>query len=338
MIIKSYYIIQKFLLIIITSYFFYIYYSNYQRTNHLLNNSIIEKPIQRLLNSTLIHIHGSIKHLGPAKQIYIINLPHRQDRRTGSIGLFQKLQFDAFIVPGYTVHSPEVISRIHLTKTNPIRLCEIACWASHTQLWLEVATLPNDTWIFIFEDDIDLELSTFDILQSFPLDLWIKPDMIYLGYCGNAPGQLIFKGIENYRIHQALHPGCTHAYGIRSYSAKKLLQFLSSPHKPIDDTIIDLVNEKKLLIYSIHPPLALQQLNTSVQPAEITPQRSQLMFKIKTWTNYIFDRWTGAEFGNKLKNSTLTKVNLKEADQWRKIYENKIWKNNLTLNYSLLFI
>lgn len=296
-----------------------------------IRNDSIDQPIKRPLNTTFIHLNGNIKTIGNVKQMFVINLPYREDRRIGSIGLFQKLDFDAFIVPAYSIDSPEIRSRIHLTRKNSIRLVEIACWASHIQLWLEVASSPNDnTWILIFEDDIDLELSTYDILQSFPSHLWTSPDIIQLGYCGNAPGRLIYTGLQGYRLHQAKHPGCTHAYAIRSSSARKLLSFLSIPLKPIDDAIIDFVDDKQLLVYSIHPPLAIQQVNTSARRADVSPVRSRFMYQIKTWTNFIFDTWTGAEIGRQLKNSTLAQVNFVQANQWRIQHESQIWKRNLS--------
>jgi GR25 family glycosyltransferase involved in LPS biosynthesis len=293
----------------------------------------VEQPIKPPLKSTLLHINGTIKHLGAAKQIYIINLPHRIDRRIGSIALFQTLNLDAFIVPAYNLHSPEVVSRTHLTHRGRIRLIEVACWASHIQLWLEIAASQNDTWIFIFEDDIDLEMSTFDILESFPSDLWEVPDMIYLGYCGDPLGQIIYEGIQGYRVHRAINPSCTHAYAIRSRSASKLLYLLSSPRKAIDDIIVDLVYEEKILVFSIHPPLALQQSITSSNPSDINPVQHTFIYKIKGWTNFIAEIYRGVKDIDKLKNSTLARADFNKADEWRKKHENGIWRNENT-NFS----
>ncbi|CAF4365981.1 unnamed protein product, partial [Rotaria sordida] len=98
------------------------------------------------------------------------------------------LHFDAFIVPAHTIHSPEVVSRNHLVRNGHITLVELACWASHMQIWSAIAdSKSNDTWSLVFEDDIDLETFTSEVLESFPHDLWNKPDLIYLGSCGNIP-------------------------------------------------------------------------------------------------------------------------------------------------------
>ncbi len=323
----NYYLAIIFLVFTFVAFFANMYFSINRQYIHLTDLFFVEKPLQRPSKSTFIHLNNTIKHLGAAKQIYIINLPYRQDRRTGSIALFQTLDLDAFIVPASTIHSPEVVSRTHLIYKSRLRLIEIACWASHLQLWLEIAASQNDTWAFIFEDDIDLEMSTFDILQSFPPELWTIPDLIYLGYCGDPAGPIIYEGIQGYRVHKAIHPSCTHAYAIRSRSAIKLIHLLSSPRKAIDDTIVDLVNDEKILVFSIHPPLALEQSMTSTQPSDINPVQHTLMYKIKGWTNFISDTWKGVQKTDKLTNSALARSDFKKADEWRKKHESQIWLN-----------
>jgi GR25 family glycosyltransferase involved in LPS biosynthesis len=322
-----------FLLVILVISLAHIYYSNYQPANYLSDVSVIEKSIERPLKSTFLHINGTIKHLGAAKQIYIINLPYRKDRRTGSIALFQTLNFDAFMVPALSIHSPEVVSRTHLTQKSRMRLIEIACWASHMQLWLEIADSQNDTWAFIFEDDIDLEMSTFDVLESFSLDLWNIPDMIYLGYCGDPPGPVIYEGIQGYRVHRAINPSCTHAYAIRSRTASKLIHLLSSPRRAIDDEIVRLVEDEKLLVFSIHPPLALQQAITSSHPSDINPVKHTLIYKINSWVNFLCQWWRGVEFIDKLKDSALARSDFNKANEWRTKHDNGIWQNE-EMNFS----
>ena len=287
---------------------------------------IVEKPLERPSKSLMIHLNGTIKNLGGISQIYVINLPYREDRRTGIIALFQKLHYDVLIVPGFNIHSPQTVSRAHLTRTSAFRLVELACWLSHIQIWFEIDALKNDSWSLIFEDDIDLELSTFDILQSFPSDLWNIPDMIYLGYCGNNPGPIIHEGIQGYRVHQAMHPSCTHAYAIRHRSVGKILPLLSPPQDAIDDAIVELVKNKKLLVYSIHPPLAIQQTITSARPADINPVEDALWYKVRKGSNRIFEWWRGVEFTDRLKNSSLAQADLKQANEWRINHENDIWR------------
>ena len=138
----------------------------------------------------MLHIHGHVEHIGPIKQIFIINLPYHSDQRTSSIALMQTLDFDAFIVLAYTVQSPEIVSRISLTRHYRITLVELACWASHMQIWTNIITSENsNSWTLIFEDDINLEMVTYEVLESLSRDLWNQIGMIYLGYCDN-PGWL----------------------------------------------------------------------------------------------------------------------------------------------------
>jgi GR25 family glycosyltransferase involved in LPS biosynthesis len=300
---------------------------------HLSDVFIVEKTLERPLKSTFLHINGTIKHLGAAKQIYIINLPYRKDRRTGSIALFQTLNFDAFMVPALSIHSPEVVSRTHLTQKSRMRLIEIACWASHMQLWLEIADSQNDTWAFIFEDDIDLEMSTFDVLESFSLDLWNIPDMIYLGYCGNPAGALIYEGIQGYRVHRAINPTCTHAYAIRSRTASKLIHLLSSPQEPVDKGIVGLAYDEKLLVFSIHPPLALEQEITSSYPSDVNPVQYTLKYQANAWGIFLWQWWLGVKVIGTLKDSALARSDFNKANEWRKKHQSGIWKND-EMNFS----
>ncbi|CAF4245846.1 unnamed protein product, partial [Rotaria sordida] len=174
----------------------------------------------------------------------------------------------------------------HLVRNGQLTLVELACWASRFQIWSAITTSDdNDSWSLIFEDDIDLETFTSEVLQSFPHDLWNKPDLIYLGSCGNISGSMICEEAYGYRIHRALNPNCTHAYGIRSHAAAKLLRLLSSPRRAVDDEIVRLLNSEKLLIFSIHPSLALQKMTTPSNPSDVNPVKLLWLFQVKVWIN-----------------------------------------------------
>ena len=322
----NYYSVRLFCSLIFIVLFSYMCLSTYRYVFISTDISVIEKALERPSKSSMIHLNGAIKTLGGIKQTYVINLPYREDRRTGIIALFQKLDYNVFIVPGFDIHSPVTVSRAQLTRKGDLRLVELASWLSHIQVWLEIDALENDSWGLIFEDDIDLELSTFDILQSFPSDLWNIPDMIYLGYCGNNPGPIIYEGIEGYRVHQAMHPSCAHAYAIRHRSVEKILPLLSPPQDVIDDAIVELVKNKKILVYSIHPPLAIQQTITSSRPSDMNPVESTLRYKVGKGINYISEWWRGVEFTDKLKNSSLAQADFKKANEWRINHESDIWK------------
>ena len=327
MIVKGY---VKGLLLLFTSVIIIFYtYQSIDRYYSRLHNekTVIEKPLKRPSKSAIINLIGTKQNLSKIKHIYVINLPYRQDRRTGMIALLHTLNVNASIVPAFNIHSPETVSRIHLTKNGPIRIIELASWLSHVQIWLEVAALNDDSWIIIFEDDIDLEMSTFDILETFSSNLWTEPDMIFLGYCGNPPGRLIERNKQGYRIHEALNPSCVHAYAIRRRSVEKILPLISPPLIVIDDAICALVSQKKVLVYSIHPPLAIQQSNTSSRPSDINPVQRSLTYKIRKGVNYLVERWKGVEFTDRLNNSALAYSDLNKANQWRIEHETKIWKS-----------
>ncbi|CAF0972810.1 unnamed protein product [Rotaria sp. Silwood1] len=295
-----------------------------------VNSTQIIKPFNQ---SLLFPINGSIKCLGKACSIYIINLPSRLDRRIESIALIQTLDLQAFIVPAYSIYSSE----IHILNENRnkffFKLTELACWASHMRIWISIVnntfSQNNHTWSIIFEDDIDLEIDTPYIMQSLPYSIWNDADLIYLGHCANPPGKLIYQSSKYiYRLHQALHPSCTHAYAIRSKTAEKFVNLLLKPSRPIDDSIIKLVNNQKLIVYSIHPPLAIQKLVSKKNPSDVNQiNRQSLIYHIQLTIYTFLQWWNGVQPCKELNKSTLKRANLTKAIYWRKIYEKDIWKN-----------
>lgn len=291
---------------------------------HLPIIDIHVKPLKRLSKARLIHIEGSVKHLGEASPIYIINLPSRSDRRQRSIDLAKILHFDTFIVPAYSIDSPEIVSRAHLIRPrttlfdyNFLTIFELACWASHMQVWLEiVATKSKNTWSVIFEDDIDLEMDTFEIMASFPQDLWKNTDIIYLGHCNNPPGSIMYEGTHGHRVHQALNPLCTHAYAIRSDAARKLIRLLATPVTGIDREIASQIDAQKIVAYSIHPPLAIQRPISSLNPSNVQVQNmDKLSYQIEKFLFSLSKWWRGVHEPNELRNSALAKANISKAEK-----------------------
>ncbi|CAF0972698.1 unnamed protein product [Adineta steineri] len=273
-----------------------------------------------------------MKSLGKATSIYIINLPSRPDRRTESIALMQTLNLEAFIVPAYSVQSVEIVSQNRYRNKLLLKLTELACWASHMRVWMTIANntlLHNNTWSFIFEDDIDLEIDTPRILKSFSHSIWNEADLIYLGHCGDIPGTLIDQSWKHiHRVHQALRPSCTHAYAIRSDAARKLIYLLSKPSRAIDDSIVKLVDNHQLVAYSIHPPLAMQLPSSNTNPSDVNHRNEQsfiyrIQFLFKKFSHWL-KRVPSYE---KLNKSALQKANLTKAISWRKMYEQGVWKN-----------
>lgn len=289
--------------------------------------------IKPLDESLLFPIHGHIKYLGEASSIYIINLPSRFDRRIESIALMQTLNLQAFIVPAYSIQSPEIFILNQYRNRFFLKLTELACWASHIRTWITIAnhtySKTNYTWSIIVEDDIDLEIDTPYIMQTFPYSIWNDADLIYLGHCANPPGELIFESSKHiYRIHKAVYPSCTHAYVIRSDTARKLINLISKPLRPIDDSIVKFVHDQRLVAYSIHPPLAIQKLVTKSNPSDVNKiNRQSLIYRIQ-FTIYTFLQWlNGVKPYDKLKKPTLRRANFTKAKYWIETYENTIRKN-----------
>ncbi|CAF1550586.1 unnamed protein product [Rotaria magnacalcarata] len=283
--------------------------------------------------SLLFPVYGRIKYLGKASRIFIINLPSRPDRRTESIALMQTLDLQASIVPAYSIHSPDILILNRNRNSLFFKLTELACWASHMRVWITIVNKTFsencNTWSIIFEDDIDLEIDLPYIIQTIPYPIWNHADLIYLGHCANPPGKLIYETSKHmYRIHQALHPSCTHAYIIRSDAAKKLVKLLSKPSRPIDDSIIKLVNDRQLVAYSIHPPLAIQKAVSKTNPSDVNKtNRQSWIYRIRFAIYTFLHWWNGVKIHNKLQKSAFARANLTKAKSWRLKYEKEIWKN-----------
>ncbi|CAF1166555.1 unnamed protein product [Rotaria sp. Silwood1] len=184
------------------------------------------------------------------------------------------------------------------------------------QVWLEIATsASNNSWSIIFEDDIDLEMATSEVMESFPRDLWNKPDMIYLGHCSNPAGPIMYEGIYGYRVHKALNPLCTHAYAIRSNAARKLIRLLATPQRGIDRDIVNQINAGEILAFSIHPPLVVQRPISSLNPSDVQVQnKNSLSFRIEKWLFSLSKWWRGVKDLNTLRNSTWVTIDSNKVD------------------------
>jgi GR25 family glycosyltransferase involved in LPS biosynthesis len=284
-----------------------------------------------LTSSSLLHVNTSVDNTTGIDNVYVINLPRRVDRRITSIALVQTLQLNAIFVRAFDSHSIEVQSRLHWTELTRMTVPEIACWASHMQIWFDLSgcdqsSSPRDKWTLILEDDVDLEMSTSEILRSFPTNLWSNFDMIYLGHCGNAPGQFLYHGRNGYQVHQATNPSCTHAYVIRTSTARQLVKLLASPNAAVDDEIVRLAKQGKLNIASIHPPVAIQRLFNTTQPSDVNPVLTTCRYKLRRTINRVIEWLRGVQQVHDLVNSTLVQADLDRANRWRLVHETSVWK------------
>ncbi len=89
-----------------------------------------------------------------------------------------------------------------------------------------------------------------------------------------------------------------------------------------------IINKHKLIVYSIHPPLAIQKAVTKTNPSDVNQiNRQSFIYRIQLLI-YTFLQWlNGVELYEKLNKSTLKRANLTKAKQWRKMYEKGLWKN-----------
>lgn len=283
----------------------------------------------RSLNrSEILFLDGPVKNFSSISSIFVLNLPKRVDRRTEMIGILRRLKFSAFFVPALSADS-ELIDfhdRWFFKRT------EFACWASHLRLWRSIeqnflSQRTNSSWFLIFEDDVDLESNFQEIIFDFPESIWHEADLIYFGHCANPPGVLFHRSLSfRYRIHQAIHPSCTHSYAVKSSIISRLIRSMSKPTEPIDNALIKSIKTNSFRAFSLHPPVVQQKQVSTTNPSDVNlADRTRLFYRIQFRIYQFLQWWNNVEPEEKLQSSTLETINRNDAIEWRKNNERGIW-------------
>ncbi|CAG8471658.1 7821_t:CDS:2 [Cetraspora pellucida] len=233
-----------------------------------------------LKNSTLYSLgltHESNSTLGFG-HIYVVNLPSRPDRREKLEILANKFNLKFDFVPAVSKDSEEA----YVPPGRPIGPTHKACYLSHYKIYKSIDEHKYESAL-ILEDDVDIELNIAYIITNVHKVLPSDWDIFYLGFCSNWEGG--GDPIEDkdnispsHKLFHSRHPYCTHAYALSRTGIRKLLEKLSDePDSPIDLELISMIGDKKLISYTVMPPLFIQWRSPH-NPSDISPGSRALDF------------------------------------------------------------
>jgi GR25 family glycosyltransferase involved in LPS biosynthesis len=204
------------------------------------------------------------------KQIQIVNLERRQDRKEETIKKLEesgidKSMYDFFnAVDGLLLELNIELRNIFLENDFCNRKCVIGCAMSHINLWKQLLIDENNEHYIIMEDDFTLTSNFKNNLEKLKEDFSNK-ELIFLGYhmaevernkC-NMNDEKIIK-VDPF-ISQ-LFIGGTFAYSINKKGAKKILDYiLENGCKHGIDYVIKIV--KDLQLYELNPQLVFSEWN-----------------------------------------------------------------------------
>lgn len=127
----------------------------------------------------------------------------------------------------------------------------IACHYSQIKL-LQDFIKSNDNTIFIFEDDISLNVpkkykNIIDKnMGSIPND-W---DIVYFGRCWDNCSKMEY--IQN-KLYKVFSPKCRHAYGLTKKGAMKILKYTLPMTNNGDNMYSNNIKNGNIIAYAIHP-------------------------------------------------------------------------------------
>ncbi|RUS27345.1 glycosyltransferase family 25-domain-containing protein [Jimgerdemannia flammicorona] len=198
--------------------------------------------------------------------IYVINLPHRDDRRIRMKAIADYLGVTFTFVDGVYTNDTEVemyTEKYGANSTAP----QVACWRSHMNVY-DVMIKNDDQSALILEDDIDAEANIERRVNEMRPHLPKDWDAWFLGHCHGKEWRGKVLGHPN--LHVAVQPQCTHAYAVSRKGARKFLNVLAEIDRAIDKTIRNKYREGQLKIFSVQPPIT-GQLRMRGNPSDVNP-------------------------------------------------------------------
>ncbi|KAJ1919354.1 hypothetical protein H4219_002042 [Mycoemilia scoparia] len=207
--------------------------------------------------------HHSHRQLFTDK-VYVINLPHRKDRRRYMNDLFNTLEVDYELVQAVPANSiPSKIPGLSTTANNStaaMTLPELACLHSHISVLQDIQS-KNHSLAAIFEDDVDLDYRikawVHKALASIPKK--IKWDLLFLGNFHSRAGDYDPTNHTFPELRPAVPIQGTHAYVVNGHkSAQKLLGFLYKAEASLDLELDYLNTYGDITALTLFPPKAIQ--------------------------------------------------------------------------------
>lgn len=227
--------------------------------------------------------------------IWIINLDKSTDRMDRIKKNFEKykIKFNRFsAIYGKNVSKEYINKNVSLTCKK--LLCNygiIGCAASHKTLWKQLVDSDDDFYI-IFEDDIELNEKSFEIIKKIILHLNNKEyDIDYLNLnCVNygcSIQKTIFT-IDEYKFGKPYMPLQTGAYIITKKGAEKLLNYISNTSYHVDFEILFVKFFTNFNYYTSNIPI----INLTNDETTIGTFKKTLTLMFLEYLNYDYLSWT----------------------------------------------
>ena len=140
---------------------------------------------------------------------------------------------------------------------------EIGCFLSHLGVIENFynSALNDDSNIFIFEDDIELNTTFIEKIKYTMTNIPKDWEFINFGRCwDNCKDEIILKTNGYQSIGKTSSPLCTHSYAINKKGARKILETIYPIKYPIDVHYILLMNREinPLILYTSIPRIFTQ--------------------------------------------------------------------------------
>lgn len=197
--------------------------------------------------------------------VSVITLPKRKEyiiNTMKKMNIYITNLFDAIL--GKDLDKDTLIKQKVITKDTTLRINEIACALSHIQVIKNFYKNSNsEDTLFVFEDDIEYNNDYYkrltEIMNEVPKD-W---EYLQFGHCWN--NCLTMTKIPNTKyIYNSSNPLCGHSYAITKQGAKKILDNIGTiGNNPMDVIIVNMMNDKKLKLYTIYPRMFSQMKTNS---------------------------------------------------------------------------
>lgn len=226
--------------------------------------------------------------------IWIINLDKSTDRMNNIKNNFNKygIKFNRFpAIYGKNISETYIKNNVNfLCKSVLCNYGTIGCASSHKTLWKQLIDSNEDFYI-IFEDDIEINNKTFDIIsklipflnkKEFDID-YINLNCINFGY---SIHKTEFK-IDDYEFGKPYIPLLCNSYIITKKGAQKLLDSINKTIYHVDFEILMVIYLKKFNYYSSNIPLVkLTMVDTT-----IGSKRNSLILALLNYLNLNYISW-----------------------------------------------
>lgn len=134
---------------------------------------------------------------------------------------------------------------------------QVGCYLSHLLVLLEIAASKSNQPVLVLEDDVDLESSFLNMLNSSMNILPSDWDIFLCGYCCHVKRKRINSLLIEMDFYLAFH-----CQVVRNSSvAQRLVDMLNVEQIrwPIDNTIGDLTRKRQLKVYGLNRMIAIQR-------------------------------------------------------------------------------